>query len=357
MQQRHTLLAIAISLSASTWATADALSSEERLEKAEQRIQYLEQRMQSQDTAANNNDNWADVIEIGGLIEVETSVSDPDAGSTSSDTVVATVELGLAATISEQLSVEIGLLYEEDETDLEVDIAQFTYALSNSNWAFTAGQTYIPFGAYETALVSSPLTLELGETRESALIVSYDNGSLNSTFYAYNGTNKDGGVDRINNWGSTIGYTNDVISVGFGYVNDLSDSDTIQAELDSTTVADYTAGATANIAINAGAITIIAEQVSALDSFVDAPLAGEKPKARNIEVDYSFKIAGKPSVLAIAAQSTEQASALDLPEDKKLIGLGLELSENVGLGIEYSTEDDYDGASTNNVVIQAAISF
>jgi len=35
----------------------------------------------------------------------------------------------------------------------------------------TAGQLYVPFGAFETGLISDPLTLEIGETRESTVLL------------------------------------------------------------------------------------------------------------------------------------------------------------------------------------------
>lgn len=361
MNMKKSILALAVGLASTAVFAADEKSQIERLEKAEQRIRYLEQQVQDQNktiaTKQTKWESWADSVEFSGLIEAEAGFSDPENANSSSDTTIATVELGVAADISEQLNAEIVFLHEEDDTDFEVDVAQFTYAIEDTDWAVTVGQTYVPFGAYETALVSDPITLDLGETRETAIIMGYESGSITSSFYIFNGTNKKSGEDKVNNWGASFGYSNDVVTLGFGYINDLGDSDTVEGVLSSNTVNDYAAGATAHLIVNAGDITFIAEQVAAVDSFTDTTVAGEEPKARNFEFDYGFTLAGKPATVAIAFQSTDEASNVGLPEDKKLLGLSVEISDNLGLGFEVSNEEDYNNISTTNAVVQAAVSF
>ena len=145
--------------------------------------------------------------------------------------------------------------------------------------------------------------------------------------------------------------------MNFGYINDLADSDTIEGALGSNTVTDYIDGGTASLIINAGDITLIAEQLSALNTFTSSPLAGSEPKARNLEIGYNLELAGKPATVAIAFQGTDEASALDLPETKNMLGLGVEISDNLGLGFEISREEDYSNNSTTNFVAQVAVSF
>ena len=47
-------------------------------------------------------------------------------------------------------------MYEEDDTDLEVDVATITIADPDGPWFVTGGQQYLPFGAFETNMVSGP---------------------------------------------------------------------------------------------------------------------------------------------------------------------------------------------------------
>ena len=64
-----------------------------------------------------------DNIELSGLVEVEASYSEAD-GDDSSDIVLAELELGIDAEITDWFSAHILFLYEEDETDgIEVDKA------------------------------------------------------------------------------------------------------------------------------------------------------------------------------------------------------------------------------------------
>jgi len=341
--------------------SSDKKNATERLENAEQRIQYLEQRMQDQNktiaSKQTKGDNWSDALSFSGAIEVETGLSDPENGKSTSDTTVATVELAAEATISDQLSANIVLLYEEDDSGIDVDVAELRYQFDNSDWFFSAGQHYVPFGTYESGLVSDPITLELGETRETTLTIGYEAENVNAGFYIFNGSNKKNGAEKINNWGSNISYTGEIVSFGVGYINDLADSDTIEGTLGSNDVSNYVDGATASVIINAGDITIIAEQLSALNTFTSAPLAGAKPTARNVEINYALQIAGKPATLAIAFQGTDEASALDLPEQKNLVGLSVDITDHLGLGFEISKEEDYSNVSTTNFVAQIAVSF
>ena len=147
----------------------------------EQRVEALESK------TAGNSELWYDTLTFSGLIEVEASYSDPDEGDSTSDLVVATAELGVEATLTENLSAALVLLHEEDDTDLEVDVATLSYAHSDNGFSFTLGQDYLPFGAYSTALINDPLTLEMGETRETALVTHYEKGQFTGTFYLFNG--------------------------------------------------------------------------------------------------------------------------------------------------------------------------
>ncbi len=87
-----------------------------------------------------------------------------------------------------------------------VDVAFVTIANPEQSPLFlTAGQIYVPFGAYETNLVSDPLTLEIGETRETALQGGFVRGGFNGSVYVFNGTNKKDGKNQIGSWGANLG--------------------------------------------------------------------------------------------------------------------------------------------------------
>jgi len=70
------------------------------IEKKDRQIEELVE------NARVRNDNnsaagWADRIEISGVAEVEAGYNDPDTGDSSSDIVLATAEIGIAAQVNE----------------------------------------------------------------------------------------------------------------------------------------------------------------------------------------------------------------------------------------------------------------
>ncbi len=351
----------AIALASSSAFTMADSAVNDRISQAEQRLQYLEKRIQDQNEAIASKQtagaSWTDTIEVSGLIEIEAAGTDTDGGASESDTTVATVELGIAANINDDLSAEIVLLYEEDETDLEVDIAQVTYALPGSDWSFVAGQKFLPFGAFETALVSDPLTLELAETRETALMLAYEKDALSGSFYIFNGDKNDSSDNAINNFGANIAYTTDTFSLGLGYISDIGDSDTIQDAITASTDNDQISGVSLNATIVSGPATFIFENIQAVNSFDAAVLADAEPEARNLEFDYALTLAGKPAVLAFSVQKTKEAASLSLPEDRRLIGLGIDVNDNLSFGFEISQEEDFAGVDTDSYVAQMAASF
>jgi len=199
---QNKILAAAIA-SALAWPAQSSAGNEAQLERLEQRIQYLEQRVQSQDEVIRDKDrhlealmgdepggDWFRNVEIGGLIDLEVGYSDPYDADSTSDVTVATVELGIAAQVTDWVAGEITLLYEQDEMDLEVDVATITVAPPDGRWFVNAGQFYLPFGVYETNLVSDPLTLEIGETRETSVQFGFESAGASGSVYVFNGDNR-----------------------------------------------------------------------------------------------------------------------------------------------------------------------
>lgn len=334
-------------------------------------------------------------VEISGLIEGEFGVviDKPKTGDStrSSDATLATVEIGIDAKLSDQVSGHVLLLHEEDDTPLEVDEGTITIS-GVEGLSFTVGQMYVPFGVFETNMVSDPLTLELGETRESAMMVSYKAGSLNAALYVFNGDPKKVdatvGEDNVEQKGFSVAYENDNFNVGLDYITSIADSDTLQGQEIAVSIldgngdplADYTypttrtlkkyiAGVAIHAIYNADNFNIIVERVSAMDKFAAtdyADLFGDpltakeiQPTATNIEVGYNFG----DQKISLAIQGTKDAAIFDLPEKRNLITYSKDIFEHVGLGIEYakstrySEADDGDGGSETTLTAQVAIEF
>lgn len=362
----------------------------ERLTGVERRVRHLESRVAAQDkvivekdrelkrlkkAAKSFADSWIDKIEIVGAVELEGAYSSPYTGDDTSDATVATAAIGVLSRVHDWVAAEIGLLYEEDDTPLEVDVAAITVGPPRGSWSFKGGQIYVPFGAFETNLISDPLTLEIGETRETAVQAGLQFDGFSATAYAFNGTNKDGGDDRIDNYGAAVGFTkegeNTGVSLGLGYINDIGDSDNLQdaiaGTLGSNVITEHVAGWTANAKFHYGPVTLVGEYLAALERFQAGEVLfgtkGARPSGWNAEVAYGFRIADKDLTAAAAYQGTSEALALGLPRLRFLAGLSVAIAEHVSLAVEWAHDKDYSigdggtGREADTVTTQLAVEF
>lgn len=365
-----------------------------RLEGAPNRARTLEEDLAKKRAAMpeNASDAWYRKLEIAGLIEVEAAYLAPDEGRRESDVTLATFELGIAAQVNAWLQATASLLYEQDVTDLEVDIASLTIANPEMTPLFlTAGQIYLPFGVYATNLVSDPLTQELGEARETAIQLGFARGDLSGSAYLFNGDNQVDGANQIGSWGASLGYAHAqddrAWSLGIGYLNDLGDSDTLQEATNDNRVAAFdaasadgadpgdvsvdpserTGGWTLNASATLGPFNAIGEYLSATDDFDADSLSfregGARPAAWNIEAGFSFPVMGRKSIAALAYQGTRESLALELPRERWSVGWSIEILDQTSLSFEWARATDYassdggTGNSDDSVSAQLAVEF
>ena len=376
------------------WGSADAGPIDDEIVVIKARLKQLEQQLQAQNQVNREKDlgieelttnpqagkkgkgAWFQSVGIGGTVEVEAGYTDPDAGDSSSDLVAATVEVGITTQINDWVAGEITLLYEEDETDLEVDVATISIADPDSPWFVTAGQQYVPFGTYETNLVSDPLTLDLGEARETAVVAGIEGGGFNGGIYLFNGDIDEGGANEIDSFGLYAGYGREIdnssLRVNVGYISNIGDSDGVQESVNDNLGGDdfddQVPGVSVEAMYTTGPITFIAGYTAATARFRVNELAyrgsGAEPSAFNVEAGYNFNLAGKDATLAVSYQETDEAVSLGLPEKRVAAGVSVGVMENTTLSFEWAHDDDYctsDGGTGENggdtVTAQLAVEF
>ncbi len=374
----------------STVSVADT-TTEQRLQRLEQNLQILQQRVEYQDrliaqqqnTIAQQSDrlrqkarpvehpvehksekgsksNWWQGVEMSGLIEIEAGYVDQYVGEHESDLVVSTAEIGIAAQITDWVAGEMILLYEEDDTDLEVDIATITIANAEyTPFSFTGGQRYLPFGAFETRAVSDPLTLEIGETRETAVQIGFKTGGWLGSVFAFNGDVDANGDEKIDQFGANLGFawelsTDANVAVGISYISSLGDSDSLQDVLITSSPGSHTGAWSVFASANLGNWKFIGEYLSATEEFDIGTFVyngdGAKPSAWNLELDYGFNVFGKPASIAFAYQGTNEALGLELPETRYLLAASAELDDNTTISLEWAHDRDYGTSDTATTV-------
>ena len=354
-------------------ALADELSNYELT----QRLENLEE----QAGISGITGRWTDRLALSGVLEAEAGYESVDYDDPAlddeeaSDAVLATMELGVDAVINDSVSGHFLFLWEEDDTEpVDLDEGFITLTGGKGFPAYlTAGKMYVPFGNFASNMVSDPLTLELGETRESAVQAGIEINGFYGSVYLFNGDIDEAGEDsHLDNYGGSAGFAmeNDDFSVDavVSYINNILDSDGLgdyAAELmaeSGTGLDEYTAGLGAHAIVKVGPVIFIAEYITALDEpeFVsDTPGAGftgEEIAAWNAEFGYFFELAGKPANAGIAYQGTDDAGDF-LPEARMMGTVGCEIFEATNLALEYF-HDEYENDDTADVfTAQLAIEF
>lgn len=353
-------------------------SSDERVAELERRLKYLEERVAAQDRAivdkerqiarmSGLRDGWFNAVEIGGVIEVEGVHESPAEGNGTSDLSLATAELAIGAAVNEWVGGEVVLLYDGEE--LGVDAAALAVGPPSGEWSLTVGQQYLPFGAFESNMITDPLTLDIGETAETAIALGFSAGEFGGALFGFNGDRNPGGGDDIDGFGAALGYGlalgDNEVGLNVSYLNDLGDSDGLQEAIDQE--ADRVPGWAASVIVGVGEVTVIGEYLAALDRFEADDIAfadrGAQPSSWMIEAAYPLSVAGKDVTVAASFQQTDEAVELELPRSRTLIGFSVGLMEQLSLAVEWAYDDDYGvgdggrGESANTLTVQLAAEF
>lgn len=277
--------------------------------------------------------------EISGLIEVEAGFTNSDAGD-ESDITLATVELGIDHAVNDKVDGHVLFLYEEGENNDNIAVDEAVITLhATDQLDIAAGRMYVPFGNFDSMMVSDPLTLEVGETQEEALQLGFSNGAgLGGSVYVYK--DDEDASAKIDDFGLSVAYESEGFAAGVSYISDVNDKS--DANNDASGLGVHAKG-------SFGKATIIAEHIQ-----VDTTAAGEKPEATNLE--FGFDLGGDRTI-ALALQETDDAVSLGLPEKAIGIAYSMPVYEQASFAAEYMKNDQYDGSDDSVVTLQLAYEF
>lgn len=315
-----------------------------------------------------------DWLELSGVLEMEAAWDETDEAA-SSDLVVATAALNLGITVNEWIHGDLGVLYEEDETSaLDLDVATITLGDGEAfPLLLTVGKMYLPFGTFETNFVSDPLTLELGETRETAALVGGEFGPFGLQAAVFNGDAEDEDPDVRNHAEDYLLAASFVSELGseaalglqVAYLSNLADSDTLQDEVAGPLLDDKVAGWAASAHLQAGPVGLIGEYLAAVDKFAAGDLAFAPAAARpELESWYveAYAELTERLVLAIRYEQSRDLEAL-LPAERYGVACSYNLYSGkavaADLGLEYlhGRYDDAADTRQDTVTLQLAIGF
>jgi hypothetical protein len=310
---------------------------------------------------------WFDRVTLSGAIEVEGSIRRDDV-TTESDIAVATLELGVDAEVSDYSSAHVHLLYEDDPGTLDVEEAMITLGNTAKFPLFlSAGKMYVPFGNYESHMLTDPYTLELGETNEGALQIGLEAGGFRTSVYAFNGDTSNGGDDKAQHYGASFGYGMERkdfrLDLGADWQRSIRDSDGL---FDATGgvaphdqgVNDYVPGVAAHLTVGAGPVTLIGEYVAALDDLYGAG-SNSEVSAFNLEAGLTFQLGTMETFVAVGYQETDEADSI-MPEQRLLASMAVAVMPGTTVHFEWMNEEDYQvngGLDWDVYTLQLAVSF
>ena len=322
-------------------------------------------------------------VTAGVLVEAEAGYS-KQGDEESSDLSLATFELGMDAELTDGVTGHVLLLWEEggDEA-IAVDEAFIALGATEDIPAWLQiGRLYVPFGVYNSHFISDPLTLELGETQETAAMIGYAQEFFEIKVGAFNGDlDDDGDDDQIQDLVASLTLTPmEGLELGAYWISDLGESGGLEeglAEASEGTPAEVVVGADGQPAVepavdgvpyekvggaggfihlSMGPVTLEGEYITALDSFYAGLLGDEEliPQAWNVEVAFAVT---DPLELALRYEGTDEFP--DMPEAQYGVCASYGLTDNVSLALEYmhGTFDDNDVDDIDLVTAQVGLEF
>jgi len=357
-------------------AWADAPDQRGEIENLKRRIAALEQGEAAPDQPFTL-ETFGKYLRFHGLLELEGNWEKPEGGDETSDLTLATAQVQLAVEINENIGGHVVFLYEEVEGEddtVEVDEALIhlthPFDVAGGRIGIYGGKMYVPFGMFNSHFVSDPLTLELGETNDTALYFDYLWGDLvefKTGFF-------NGEVDTLGDNNSIDSFVAAVevtpaegLSFGISYLSDLAESDgeLVSGDLPDDSYRSSVAGGAAYLSASYGILTFEAEYLTALKDFdralveanlaLDEPsgLSGRRPRAWNLE------LALAPAEGWEVAVKAEQAR--DFMDDVRRHGIVVAhgIFRNTSLALEYLHSDGKGEGNdpTHTTTAQLAFSF
>lgn len=233
--------------------------------------------------------------------------------------------------------------------------------LDKTPFYFTAGQVYVPFGRYRTNMVTSPMVLKMGQTREPAIVMGYSSGTNNGmlgTLFTYStnttlGQTSAGGGSLLYQFGNNTinGNIGSSITSNIADSSDFQDTGSANGQFagfgmsDATEAIHQMPGYDFNGMLNMGDYRLSAEFLSAVRPFPTSALSyngnGAQPMSGNVELARSFDCYHKPATFALGYGWTEQALALAMSQQRYSAIVSISWWRNTIESLEFRHDINY----------------
>lgn len=315
------------------------------------------------------------IISLSGKSEPIATLSSPFRGNTDGDLTLGSSELNIAASLNENVEAYIAIAYDESPPSIgpRIDNSAFNLNmgfvnignLDKSPYYFTAGQLYVPFGRFSSAMISSSLPMNLSRTKTRPFILGYKSQQDTGPFAAVYGFRSDTTLGSSGVGGVNLGYifAKDDINgeVGASFISSINDAAGMQSTGSNVNTTfggfgSFTNGNEAvrkipalDVHVNLGIdrYNLSAEWVGVTQSFRAQDLSFNntpaKPQAIQTEANMTFIAFNRPSSVGVGYQWSKDALALNLPKQRILGVFNISIWKDTVESIEYRHDMDYKG--------------
>jgi len=193
---------------------------------------------------------------------------------------------------------------------------------------------------------------------ESSGLVGFRHSGFRGEAYGFKGDLKEqGGGDRIDTWGASLGYAHEgegySLAAGLDWLSSVGDTDCLGTYLEENTgvaeLEQYAQGMAVHLLLQYGPFAFFAEYIRAMEEFAATELAfagsGAEPEAWSLEAGWTVALLQRKTVFSFSWQGTDEALALGLPEERSLVSAELCFIGNTSMALEYRHDRDYARSS------------
>ncbi|WMP18744.1 LbtU family siderophore porin [Thiothrix lacustris] len=296
-------------------------------------------------------------LEIVGAVELKYGMSRGDSGHVNGP-IADKAELGITYKPTDKFDLNVVGLYEDKK--LSTDEVKVTWhAMPDDKLDVTAGKQYFPFGSFESAMVSDPITKEFGESRRNKVLqVASKRRNLQTTGYVFEGKSaQTGGTGtHKNGYGFSVGYEAEAGTVGVDYLSNLAES---KHYGDINDVANQIPAIAVHGTRKVGRMALSGESMAALKAFQPGDLGGAvtvaaKPTATHLEAALDLH---NDRTVAVAWNGTSNAQEIDMKKENVGVTYRQPIYKDLTGGIELMRAKGYDGTSDNIFTAQLSYEF
>lgn len=296
-------------------------------------------------------------LEVVGALEMKYGMSRGDSGHVNGPR-ADKAEVGVTYKPTDKFDLNAVGLYEDKKFSAD-EVKATWHALPDAKLDVTVGKQFFPFGSFESAMVSDPITKEFGESRRNKVLqVASKRGNLQTTGYVFEGKSaQTGGTGtHKNGYGFSVGYEAEVGTVGVDYLSNLAESKHFGTAND---VASQVPAIALHGTRKMGQVALSGEYMTAMKSFQPGDLEGTvtvaaKPSATHVEAALDLK---KDRTVAAAWNSSSNAQEIGMTKENIGVTYRQPIYKDLNGGIELMRAKGYDGVNDNIFTAQLTYEF